>query len=94
MLKTAFIWHAVLMTAFRLHVVLITAYSWHAVLMTAFDSILHHAVLSSLPSLSSSQELSSACFNLPGIVPDQLFLAWLYLNSYKDQQFLLQYPGG
>ena len=47
------------MTAFRLHAVLMKAYSWHAGIMTTFDM---HAVLSSLHSLSSSQELRSACF--------------------------------
>ena len=53
MSKTAYNWHAVLLTAYRLHAVLMTAYSWHAVLMTAFDSILH--ACSSIKSIQSTQ---------------------------------------
>ena len=51
--KTAYNWHAVLLTAYRLHAVLMTAYSWHAVLMAAFDSILH--ACSSIKSIQSTQ---------------------------------------
>ena len=51
--KTAFNWHAVLMTAYWLHAVLMTAYSWHAVLMTAFDNLSH--ACSSIKSIQYTQ---------------------------------------
>ena len=70
------------MTAFRLHAVLMKAYSWHAGLMTTFDM---HAVLSSLHSLSSSQELRSACFTKM----TQNGLKWILNTTFEKSRLTL-----
>ena len=85
--KTAFNWHAVLMTAYWLHAVLMTAYSWHAVLMTAFDNLSH--ACSSIKSIQYTQfeqlTRTSQClfwWRLPFLTQ--------YLNTYSPSDLLLE----